>query len=154
MPSPSETKTRPVEGKPFQAKVCQGSEFAGGRVYDLFDQQGEHVATIYADADRLAEIVRLINASVDADKLQPEFESRPDHAFPQAFSIRDRGMSTGGLTKREWFAGQAVVGLYPFISEINSGNDLDQVALARITAEVAFQIADAMEAACSEKAPG
>lgn len=134
----------PVEEKPFEGEVYMVC-VASHRYQIIERATGVQVAYLEADADRVEEIVRLINASVEqVDEI--------DYAFPQAFSIRDRGVSTGGLTKREWFAGQAIVGLYQFISELNWGNDLGPDSITTIAAEVAFQIADAMEAACSKAA--
>lgn len=135
----------PVEEKPFEITVA--AELLGHRQWMLrYIDGGASVLSLTGDADRVEEVVRLINASVIGAQTAPQAESeaQPNHAFPQAVSYKDRSVATGGLTKREWFAGQAIVGLYQFISEINSGNDLEPVALARITSEVAFQIADAM----------
>lgn len=188
----------PVEEKPFTSKVRQGSQFASGRAQDLFDDAGDHVATIHADADRLAEIVRLINTSVEAraaqhldDTLPPltmEFEdgelvkvcgARPDYLDRQplirlvkrlaklnlaqeleigrykaevedlnteADRAHSKRLDAEVLERRDLFACHAVTFLYPYVSDLNSGNDLDAERLAQIASEMAFQIAEAMEA--------
>jgi hypothetical protein len=35
----------------------------------------------------------------------------PDYAFPQARKVGEIAQSYGGLTKREWFAGMAMIGI-------------------------------------------
>ncbi len=124
----------PVEVKPFENAVR--AERGAGAEWHLVDEKtGERVATVVADQDRVVEIMQLVCDSTR----QPE-----DHAYPHGFTHKGRYVEQNGLTKREWFAGQAVVGLYQFISDLNSVNDIDTAGIARIAAETAFLTADAM----------
>jgi hypothetical protein len=189
--------SRPVEEKPFVGKVSAEVDQKGGGGWRLYDSANQQVAVILADADRVEEIVRLINVSFEKrvaehfDPAQPltmEFEAgelvkvygaRPEYMDgnslirlvkrlaklnlaqeqeigrykaevdglnAEADRAHSRRMDGEALDRRDLFACHAVTFLYPYVSDLNSGNDLSADKLAKIASEMAFQIAEAMEA--------
>lgn len=203
----------PVEVVPFENAVrCEQVSHTSWHIIEV--RSGVQVASVSADADRVWDIVRLINDSIAArrehhrmvsgegdDRLTLDFEAgelakvagvRPEqmdgyalirmvkrlarlnleqeleigrykaeaaeteaqaqHVFPQAFSYKDRSIATGGLTKREWFAGQVLADVWKGVAELVDAGSFNEVRESlglpgednvwRIAAVVAFKIAD------------
>lgn len=71
-------------------------------------------------------------------------------AFPQAIKLGEVAEATGGMSLRDWFAGQALSGMevHPDARHHPTANDeAFSNEMARIYARSAYRIADAMLAA-------
>lgn len=73
-------------------------------------------------------------------------------AFPRRKILDDMGIvdiygDTGGMSLRDWFAGQALAGLLAFPGTIEG----DETKYGNVTAKVAYEIADAMLKSRSEQ---
>lgn len=119
----------PVEVKPFETKVRQGAQFAGGRAGDLFDDAGEHVATIHADADRLAEIVRLINTSVESRAAQHLDDTLP----PLTMDFEGGELVKVCGARPDYLDGHSLIRLVKRLAKLNLAQELE---IGRYKAEV------------------
>ena len=65
----------------------------------------------------------------------------------RAFPSNDGGTSLGGISLRQWYAGQALPGAIQIMTKANDagiGNDLDEKQISKVIAALALQIADAL----------
>jgi hypothetical protein len=78
---------------------------------------------------------------------------RNDPAFPVIFDHSEATSEQQGLTKREWFAGQALVGCFNFWVQVHaSGASIGDPNKDAIT-QLAYEYADAMVEAGAEPEP-
>lgn len=137
---PRERASVPIEVKPFESAIA--ARQISDRGWILTDLAGETMATVTGDADRVEEIVRLINASVLNTADAPSLYEGDEQAFPGGYLRDQKGRGpvvvfSPGLTKREWLAGQAAAGM--MADPAFRGDDF-----ATLCAEQAFMVADAL----------
>ena len=119
----------PVEEKPFTSKVSAEEDHKGSGGWRLYDSADQQVAVIVADADRLAEIVRLINTSVESCVAQHLDDTLP----PLTMEFEDGELVKVCGARPDYLDRQTLIRLVKRLAKLNLAQEQE---IGRYKAEV------------------